>query len=155
MNAPPSQWSHRPSTASFLLPQRRALSVACSPMGWAASMRVASRVGRVSGWCRGRCMVTAYMALAGIFIIEGLITVLVGAASYFLIPSWPAKTSHLTTREKAIIQHRLQGDSDAFETEGFQWSEVVRATKSLHVYGYCLLFHGFAFALYTLSLFLP
>lgn len=94
-------------------------------------------------------------SLAGIFIVEGLITVVVALAAYFIVPNWPAKTKFLNTREKAIIEHRLQNDSDAYELEGFQWSEVIRATKSLQVYGYSFLFHGFAFGLYTLSLFLP
>lgn len=58
-------------------------------------------------------------------------------------------------REKAIIQHRLQFDSDAFESQGFEWTEVGRAFRSLQIYGYALLFHGFAFPLYSLSLFLP
>jgi hypothetical protein len=92
---------------------------------------------------------------AGIFIVEGLLTIVIAIAAYFLIPTWPSKTKFLTAREKAIVEHRLQDDSDAYETEGFQWSEVIRAIKSWQIYGYCMLFHGFAFALYTLSLFLP
>jgi MFS family permease len=92
---------------------------------------------------------------AWIFIIEGLITIVVSIVSYYVVPSWPAKARHFTAREKAVIQHRLQFDSDAFESQQFEWSEVARAFKSPQVYGYAFLFHGFAFALYTLSLFLP
>lgn len=92
---------------------------------------------------------------AWIFIVEGLFTIVVAGLAYFIVPSWPAKAHQFTHRERAIIQHRLQFDSDAFETQGFQWSEVIRAFKSPQIYGYCFLFHGFAFALYTLSLFLP
>ncbi|UZJ56306.1 hypothetical protein CBS101457_005626 [Exobasidium rhododendri] len=92
---------------------------------------------------------------AWIFIVEGLLTIVIAIGAFFLIPTWPSKTKFLTTREKAILEHRLQEDSDAFEEQGFQWSEVARAFKSPEVYGYCALFHGFAFPLYTLSLFLP
>lgn len=91
----------------------------------------------------------------GIFIVEGLLTVVVAAASYFIIPTWPSKTKKLTDRERSIIQHRLKFDSDAFEVEVFQWSEVRRALRSPQIWGYAMLFHGFAFALYTVSLFLP
>ena len=92
---------------------------------------------------------------AWIFIVEGLLTIVIAVLAYWIVPSWPAKARQFTHRERAIIQHRLQLDSDAFESQGFQWSEVYRAFKSPQVYGYCFLFHGFAFALYTLSLFLP
>lgn len=92
---------------------------------------------------------------AGIFIVEGLLTIVVAFSAYFIVPSWPAKARQFTVREKAIIQHRLQLDSDAFESQGFEWSEVGRAFRSLQIYGYALLFHGFAFPLYSLSLFLP
>jgi hypothetical protein len=105
-----------------------------------------------------RCCADFSLAAApalGIFIVEGLLTVVVGFLAYFLVPTWPSKTKFLTTREKAILEHRLQEDSDAYEEQGFQWREVRRAFTSPQVYGYCFLFHGFAFPLYTLSLFLP
>lgn len=90
-----------------------------------------------------------------LFIIEGLLTIVVSFFAYFLVPNYPHLSKHFSTREKILIEKRLRFDSDAVDTETFQWSEVWRAFTTLQVYGYCFLFHGFSFGLYTLSLFLP
>jgi len=49
---------------------------------------------------------------------------------------------------------RLAEDSDAAEKEKFAWGYVRQAFMDPLVWGYVFLFHGFAFVLYTLSLFL-
>lgn len=90
-----------------------------------------------------------------LFIIEGLLTIVVSVPAYWIVPNYPHLSSRFTDREKQIIEARLRTDSDALDTEGFSWSEVWRALTTLQVYGYCFLFHGFSFGLYTLSLFLP
>ncbi|PWN44193.1 MFS general substrate transporter [Ceraceosorus guamensis] len=90
-----------------------------------------------------------------LFWIEGAFTALVGILAWFLIPKWPAHARALTQREREVIVHRLSRDSDATDTEKFEWSAVKLALKDPHVYLYALLFHGFAFPLYTYSLSLP
>lgn len=90
-----------------------------------------------------------------LFIVEGLLTIVVSLAAYFIMPNYPHVSKWFNAREKQIIEKRLREDSDAVDVEGFRWSEVWRAMTSLQVYGYCFLFHGFSFGLYTLSLFLP
>jgi hypothetical protein len=49
---------------------------------------------------------------------------------------------------------RLKTDSDAAREEKFEWFFVLQAFKDHLVWAYALLFHGFAFVLYSLSLFL-
>ncbi|CAD6884567.1 unnamed protein product [Tilletia laevis] len=90
-----------------------------------------------------------------IFIIEGLITIVVSLIAYFLVPNYPAKSKRFTAREKEILNARLASDSDALDEEPFSWSAVGSAAKDPFVWGYCFLFHTFAFVLYSISLFIP
>ncbi|KAE8227342.1 hypothetical protein CF319_g169 [Tilletia indica] len=90
-----------------------------------------------------------------IFIIEGLLTILVSLIAYFIVPNYPAKSKRFTPREKEIIRARLAADSDALDEEPFSWSAVGSAVKDPFVWGYCFLFHAFAFVLYSISLFIP
>ena len=60
----------------------------------------------------------------------------------------------LTDAERSRLLARLERDSDAGEKEKFDWKYVRQAFLDPLVWGYALLFHGFAFVLYTLSLFM-
>ncbi|KAJ7288331.1 major facilitator superfamily domain-containing protein [Mycena rebaudengoi] len=90
-----------------------------------------------------------------ILILEGVVTVAVSLLAYFLVPTWSHKAKFLTEPERARLLARLQADSDAGNHEPFEWFFVFQAFKDHLVWGYALLFHGFAFVLYSLSLFLP
>ncbi|KZV74541.1 MFS general substrate transporter [Peniophora sp. CONT] len=90
-----------------------------------------------------------------IFILEGLITVAFSIGAYFWVPTWSEKATFLTEDERARLLARLASDSDAGKQETFSWHGVRQAFTDPLVYGYCFLFHGYAFALYTLSLFTP
>lgn len=93
--------------------------------------------------------------VTGIFILEGLLTIVIAFLAYFTIPHYPTKTKWFTPREVLILKHRLGTDSDAIQDEGFNWSGAKQAFADPKVYLYCFLFHGMSFALYTVSLFLP
>ncbi|GAA5980656.1 hypothetical protein JCM11641_000165 [Rhodosporidiobolus odoratus] len=90
-----------------------------------------------------------------IFIIEGLFTVLVGISAYFWIPGYPREAKFLSEHEHAILLARLRADGDSADEEPFSWSGVWQALKDPLVLAYAWLFHGYAFPLYSLSLFLP
>lgn len=60
----------------------------------------------------------------------------------------------LTDAELSRLLARLGKDEDAAEREKFAWNYVRQAFVDPLVWGYALLFHGFAFAFQTLSLFL-
>ncbi|KAK4046845.1 hypothetical protein OIO90_006421 [Microbotryomycetes sp. JL221] len=92
---------------------------------------------------------------AAIFAIEGMFTVLVGVSAFWWVPGYPHDATFLKPREKQILLARLAKDSDSADREPFTWSGVVEAFKDVHVIGYAFLFHGFAFGLYSLSLFVP
>ncbi|KAG8735205.1 hypothetical protein FRC12_018179 [Ceratobasidium sp. 428] len=91
---------------------------------------------------------------AWIFILEGLLTIIVAVAAYWIVPDWPERASFLTPQERERLLERSKYDS-AGVTEAFKWKYVVQALGDHLVWGYALLFHGFAFVLYSLSLFLP
>ncbi|KAF5340675.1 hypothetical protein D9611_007479 [Ephemerocybe angulata] len=90
-----------------------------------------------------------------IFILEGIITVGVSVFAYFVVPTWSHKAKFLSVSEKERLLQRLDADSDAALIEKFQWKYVRQALFDHLVWGYALLFHGFAFVLYSLSLFMP
>ncbi|KAJ3575344.1 hypothetical protein NP233_g1151 [Leucocoprinus birnbaumii] len=90
-----------------------------------------------------------------IFIIEGVITVAASSIAYFVIPTWSYKAKFLTESERHRLLERLNADSDAGSVENFNWFYVKQALTDHLVWGYALLFHGYAFVLYSLSLFLP
>ncbi|KAF2154031.1 MFS general substrate transporter [Myriangium duriaei CBS 260.36] len=92
---------------------------------------------------------------AWIFIIEGLVTFLIGLAGYWFISDWPSKSKFLTKDETAYIQARLKADSDATNDEAFTWHNVLSCLKDPKCWLYGLVFHTLSLPLYTLSLFLP
>jgi sugar phosphate permease len=67
-----------------------------------------------------------------IFILEGLLTVVVAIASFFILHDFPDTAGFLTTEEKAWVVHRLkyQGSKKSgrniAETEHFEWKYVVK-----------------------------
>ena len=107
-----------------------------------------------------------------IFILEGIITVAVSILAYFIVPTWPHKTSFvslsficsvatchsnypkLTEPERAQLLNRLKSDSDSADKEPFQWQYVRQALTDHLVWAYAFLYHGFSFVLYSLSLFM-
>ncbi|KZP33539.1 MFS general substrate transporter [Athelia psychrophila] len=90
-----------------------------------------------------------------IFILEGLLTIVISLGAYFVVPTWLHSAKFLTEWERERLIARLNADSDAGNEEIFQWVFVRRAWTDHLVWAYALLFHGFAFVLYSLSLFMP
>ncbi|KAJ4491464.1 major facilitator superfamily domain-containing protein [Lentinula edodes] len=90
-----------------------------------------------------------------IFILEGLLTILVSLIAYFVVPTWSYKAKFLTELEREHLLSKLDGDTDPAHKEPFQWVYVKQAFTDHLVWGYALLFHGYAFTLYSLSLFMP
>ncbi|KAH8825764.1 major facilitator superfamily domain-containing protein [Flagelloscypha sp. PMI_526] len=92
---------------------------------------------------------------AWIFILEGIITIAASIFAYWAVPTWSHKTKFLTEPERQVLLQRLREDSDAAEHEKFDWAFVKHAALDHLVWAYAFLFHGFAFVLYSLSLFMP
>ncbi|KAJ6160614.1 hypothetical protein N7470_004010 [Penicillium chermesinum] len=99
--------------------------------------------------------VGGYRGWRWIFILEGLLTVVVSAISYFWVYDYPATAKFLTEKEREFIIWRLKNDSDAIRDEKFTWSAVLDSFKDHKVWLYALGFHTMSLPMYTLSLFLP
>ncbi|KAI5123157.1 hypothetical protein M0805_000860 [Coniferiporia weirii] len=90
-----------------------------------------------------------------IFILEGILTVVISLLGFFIVPTWSYKAKFLTEPERARLLARLAADSDAGKHEVFDWEQVRQAVTDRLVWAYAFLFHGYAFVLYSLSLFMP
>ena len=99
-------------------------------------------VGGLSGW-------------RWIFILEGILTVLVGASAYLFITNYPATSKFLTPSENRAAEHRLAIDSDSAGEEQFSWHNALQAAKDPKCWLYAGGFHFMSLPLYTLSLFMP
>ncbi|CAJ2512544.1 Uu.00g055590.m01.CDS01 [Anthostomella pinea] len=89
-----------------------------------------------------------------IFILEGIVTVLVAAASYGFVYNYPSNSKFLSEDERTFIHQRLAADSDATHDEVFTWDAVWQAFRDPKCWLYGLGFHTMSLPLYTLSLFL-
>ncbi|KAF1942948.1 MFS general substrate transporter [Clathrospora elynae] len=88
-----------------------------------------------------------------IFIVEGLLTVLVGICSAFLLPNDIESSRFLTSDEKEHARFRL-GEQSAVH-ERFDWAEVKRGVFNLQVWLSALAYFAILSGLYSFGLFLP
>jgi sugar phosphate permease len=93
---------------------------------------------------------------AWIFILEGLFSVLMGIAGFFLVPSTPRGSKFLTDIEKDMIERRLEKDRPSINTaDKFTPQEIFRSLKSPHVVLLFFIFFVKGTTLSGLALFLP
>lgn len=92
---------------------------------------------------------------AWIFIIEGLVTVAAGIASWWLVFDWPETARFLSADDKIRVQRRLVADRQGKTAEGFDKRYMYEALKDWKTYGYMVIYMGCLVPLYAFSLFLP
>ncbi|RDL40113.1 MFS general substrate transporter [Venustampulla echinocandica] len=98
-----------------------------------------------------------------IFIIEGLITIVVGTISYFLLPNGVDSASFLTHEQRQFARARLHldmpsrlaHDGGEHKQEAFRWSEVMRGLFDLSTWLSASAYFGIVAGLYSFGLFLP
>lgn len=88
-----------------------------------------------------------------LFILEGILTVLIGASVWWFLPNSPASCGFLTDREKMIVEHRLKHDtgnanSEYALDEKFQMKHVWAAFKDWKVWTMVLVYWGSAIPIY-------
>lgn len=73
-----------------------------------------------------------------IFILEGIVTVLVAVAAFFLMHDFPETAKFLTEEERAFVVHRLkyqgQGTAQVEEADEFAWTCVWQAFKDWQIW---------------------
>ncbi|KAI3573525.1 retrograde regulation protein 2 [Fusarium oxysporum f. sp. albedinis] len=90
-----------------------------------------------------------------LFIIEGSLTVLIGAALYFLLPGTLRTAKWLEPDEKDAAEQRLLKSSvDKVESK-IVWSEIVMELRSVHLYARSVIGFCFGILLASNANFLP
>lgn len=82
-----------------------------------------------------------------IFILEGMLTVVIGVFVPWMLPDSPETASFLTEEEKAFIIRRLQQDAGTAAgkvqtNEGYKWSSLKAALTDWKIYVFVLIFWG-------------
>ncbi|KAF2968781.1 hypothetical protein GQX73_g4834 [Xylaria multiplex] len=100
-----------------------------------------------------------------IFILEGLATVVVAIAAFFLLYDFPETATFLTEEERAFVIFRLkyQGQSEdkdegsvqVAQADEFEWKYVWAAFKDWQIWVNIFVYWGIVCPLYGISLFLP
>jgi len=98
-----------------------------------------------------------------IFIIEGLLTVVVGILAYFMLPNSVSTASFLKEEERVFaatrlhldMPSRLAEDGSEHSHESFKWSEVARGIFNISTWLSASAYFGILAGLYSFGLFLP
>lgn len=96
-------------------------------------------------------------------IIEGILTCVVGAAAFFILPNSVATARFLSQEERDLAQERLYvshntslpRSSGPPEAEEFKWSEVLRGIRSPQLWLSGTAYFAILSGLYSFGLFLP
>jgi MFS family permease len=91
-----------------------------------------------------------------IFIIEGLLTLVAGFASPWLVQDWPdQKTKFLTPLEKQMVLERLKADTGLASQGTFNMRVVKRAICDWKTWLFMFAYIGVAMPIYSQSIFTP
>ncbi|KAH8552660.1 major facilitator superfamily domain-containing protein [Umbelopsis sp. PMI_123] len=90
-----------------------------------------------------------------IFILEGLPTLLLAFAAYFVLPDFPENSKFLNERERELVVRRLKQDAGPATEQHFSWVQFRAAFTDYKVYLHSLVYICGSIPLYSLSLFLP
>ncbi|KAL9099740.1 MAG: hypothetical protein Q9163_004806 [Psora crenata] len=109
----------------------------------AAAIRQMDGIGNKRGW-------------AWIFILEGLATVLIGFASFWLVYDFPDAATFLNDTDRQRVLRRLKADQQSSaEPESFRMNCIWASIKDWKTWLYATIYMGCDGALYAFSLFLP
>ena len=93
------------------------------------------------------------------FLVQGLITCLIGIATYFWMVDFPDKAHNsirfLSEDEQKLAVSRIERDRKDAQAEPFAWSKIFEHAKDLKVYGFACMFFLLNLVSTSLSYFLP
>jgi hypothetical protein len=78
--------------------------------------------------------IAGYSGWRWIFIIEGLATVVIAAASKFLIVDWPETSSFLNDEERALLLSRLLDDRKDARMDRLDSAARRRVLRDIKIY---------------------
>ncbi|RPA76748.1 MFS general substrate transporter [Ascobolus immersus RN42] len=109
----------------------------------AAAIAKMDGLGNIAGW-------------AWIFIIEGLATIIVALASFWMVHDFPSEARFLSADDKARVARRLSADKQSSaKHESWEALYFYQAMRDPKTWAACLIYMGVAGALYAFSMFLP
>ncbi|KAI5358614.1 putative major facilitator superfamily, MFS transporter superfamily [Septoria linicola] len=93
---------------------------------------------------------------AWIFILEGLATVIIGIASYWMVHDFPDSATFLSDDDRKRVILRLAADKQgSARHEDFKMAHFWQSLKDWKTYAYSIIYMGADMPLYAFSLFLP
>ncbi|KAG0244081.1 hypothetical protein BGW41_000509 [Actinomortierella wolfii] len=90
-----------------------------------------------------------------IFIIEGLITIVVAIATYFLLPDFPGKARFLDDDMKELAEKRMTADAGPATEKHFSWRQFWMVYGDWKTYMHAIPYFLTMAPLYSLALFIP
>ncbi|KAL1959308.1 hypothetical protein VTO42DRAFT_2495 [Malbranchea cinnamomea] len=99
-----------------------------------------------------------YLGWRWIFIIEGLITQLIGIISWFLIIDFPDKAARkgfLTENEAKFVQHRIEVDRSDSIPDPLTWQKFGKHIRDWKLWIFSLMFMSATVPAYALAYFAP
>ncbi|BEJ17499.1 hypothetical protein CspHIS471_0609000 [Cutaneotrichosporon sp. HIS471] len=90
-----------------------------------------------------------------IFIMEGLLTLVAGVGSFWMIHDWPDRARFLTPIEREFVLLRLRQDTGLGTSGNFSWGVALSALKDWKTLCFSLAYVGAAQCIYSQSLFAP
>ncbi|ODN96459.1 hypothetical protein L198_04173 [Cryptococcus wingfieldii CBS 7118] len=90
-----------------------------------------------------------------IFIIEGLMSFVVGIAAIFMVHDWPDRARFLTPLEREMVFLRLKDDVGIMQEGQFSWKVIRRAITDWKTICFMFMYIGCAEPIYSQSLFSP
>lgn len=93
---------------------------------------------------------------AWIFILEGIVTVVFGVGSFWMVHDFPDEATFLDNLDKVRVIRRLKGDQQSSaEHEEFKVAYLVAACRDYKMWLGMIIYMGCDMPLYAFSLFLP
>lgn len=93
---------------------------------------------------------------AWIFILEGLATLVIGIASFWMVYDFPDEATFLSDIDRKRVIYRLSADKQASSRhEEFKMAYVWDSLKDWKTYTSCVIYSGTCGSLYAFSLFVP
>lgn len=91
-----------------------------------------------------------------IFILEGLATIIIGVASFWMVHDFPSEAKFLSDIDRKRVLYRLSTDKQgSARHEDFKMAYVWDSLKDWKTYTSCIIYSGTCGCLYAFSLFVP
>lgn len=96
-----------------------------------------------------------YAGWRWIFILEGIMTVIIGVVAYFFLQDFPDKATFLTEAERTIIITRIQRDRGDATPDPLTPRKALKYLLDPKIWCFSVMFAGTTLASYSMAYFLP